>query len=149
MPGGDRAGQHQRTREQRHPADTAGRGGDAAHELRHPPEGFAHPHRGDLRELAHQRALDEHLRLGRGAHRGDEAVGGVAHRLGREQQREVDLHGLPFDASHVPDLGRHLPAEDVDGDGVAELEVERVDHVDVDRKQGWPRVVLGATILRR
>ena len=54
---------------------------------------------------------------------------------GREHQHEIDAEPLPVDGAHIADPGRDVAAEHVDDDLVAELELEPVGDLLLDRDQ--------------
>src|SRR6202043_3401188 len=87
-------------------------------------------HGGDRRESVGQ-GLDDRGVFGRRAavgksQRGDVAVRRAAEGAGREHQDEIDAEVLPVDGAKIGDARYHVAAEHVDGNGIADLEIEVV-----------------------
>ena len=85
-------------------------------------------------------AVDRAVRRGDGRH---QRVGRGLERAGREDDGEVEAKAAPVDLPQRGDPRLDRPAEDGDGQRVADLETERRGGIDVDADQGRAAIVLG------
>ena len=85
------------------------------------------------------------LRVGafRQFERGQHAVGRAFERVGREHHDEVDGERFPIDLAQRSDGGFDIAAENVHGDGVAELQPQSLGEIDVERHERRSGVAFG------
>ena len=125
---GHRAAKHQGSGDESDRARAAQRQHQVADDMVDRIEGVLDAHGGDRGEGVGQR-LDKRRFLRRRAavgksQRRDVGVRRAAEGAGREHQHEIDAKALPIDGAQIGNAGRHIAAEHIDGDGIAELEVQ-------------------------
>jgi imidazoleglycerol-phosphate dehydratase len=75
--------------------------------------------------------------------RRQQVVGSPGERVGGENQHEVERQALPLDLAQVGNPRRHVAAEDIDRDGIADLEPEALGNLGLHGDQGLAGIVRG------